>query len=287
MYPRETVDQIVAQHRQGQSIRSLHLEYGVNRSTISEWVKPPKKRRYKPLTAGKKKKSTEDFIQGAFENPSEYAYVLGAYLGDGYICKHPRCHRLRIFCNRREEGVKHDIRHALSVLLPYNKISLVPSKTEQCDAISCYSQSLVTLFPQHGPGMKHTRPIILEPWQEEIVNSHSEQFAKGLIHSEGYRWSKPRKTMPTDYVWYGFVNRSLDIIRLFEEALNRLKIRYKTRLQKRPIWVVWIMGEETKRLDKFVTHKQVPRAYYSIVGGTPKNKEAAIYKVKNVKELAN
>jgi hypothetical protein len=26
-------------------------------------------------------------------------------------------------------------------------------------------------FPQHGPGRKHERPIVLEPWQLEIVDT--------------------------------------------------------------------------------------------------------------------
>jgi hypothetical protein len=45
------------------------------------------------------------------------------------------------------------------------------------------------LFPQHGTGKKHTRPISLEDWQERIVNSFPLEFFRGLYHSDGSRFS--------------------------------------------------------------------------------------------------
>ncbi len=41
------------------------------------------------------------------------------------------------------------------------------------------------LFPQHGPGRKHQRPIVLEDWQREIVEAHPGAFLRGLFHSDG------------------------------------------------------------------------------------------------------
>jgi hypothetical protein len=43
------------------------------------------------------------------------------------------------------------------------------------------------LFPQHGPGRKHERPILLEDWQREIVERHPGDFLRGLFHSDGCR----------------------------------------------------------------------------------------------------
>jgi hypothetical protein len=37
------------------------------------------------------------------------------------------------------------------------------------------------VFPQHGPGRKHERPIRLEPWQELIVAAHPKAMVRGLI----------------------------------------------------------------------------------------------------------
>ena len=43
------------------------------------------------------------------------------------------------------------------------------------------------LFPQHGPGRKHERPIGLAGWQQEIVAAYPWDFLRGLLHSDGAR----------------------------------------------------------------------------------------------------
>lgn len=43
------------------------------------------------------------------------------------------------------------------------------------------------LFPQHGPGLKHTRKIELANWQQVVVGCYPGDFARGLFHSDGYR----------------------------------------------------------------------------------------------------
>ena len=54
------------------------------------------------------------------------------------------------------------------------------------------------LFPQHGPGRKHERPIVLEDWQRMIVESHPAAFLRGLFHSDGCRVKQldPRGSSP-------------------------------------------------------------------------------------------
>jgi hypothetical protein len=74
------------------------------------------------------------------------------------------------------------------------------------------------LFPQHGPGHKHERPIVLEPWQAAIVEQHPGRFLRGLFHSDGCRitnWTErlvagERKRY--EYPRYFFSNRSEDIL---------------------------------------------------------------------------
>ena len=53
---------------------------------------------------------------------------------------------------------------------------------------------LVRAFPQHGPGRKHKRPIVLEAWQQAIVEAHPWQFLRGLLHSDGCRTINRFKT---------------------------------------------------------------------------------------------
>jgi hypothetical protein len=87
------------------------------------------------------------------------------------------------------------------------------------------------LFPQHGPGFKHSRPIRLQPWQDAIaLERHPQQFVRGLIHSDGCR-SVNRVRNATgrwyDYPRYQFSNRSDDIRDLFTSACDALGIDWR------------------------------------------------------------
>jgi hypothetical protein len=87
-------------------------------------------------------------------------------------------------------------------------------------------------FPQHHPGRKHERPIILkQKWQQEIVDKHPGPFLRGLIHPDGCRitnWA----TRPVagelkryEYPRYFLSNKSLDILALCCAALAALASR--------------------------------------------------------------
>lgn len=87
-----------------------------------------------------------------------------------------------------------------------------------------YWQHWPCLFPQHGPGRKHQRPIHLEAWQRCIVARKRRLLIRGLIHSDGCRIvandrgrSSPR---------YLFSNRSEDIKALYCESLDAIGIRW-------------------------------------------------------------
>jgi hypothetical protein len=88
---------------------------------------------------------------------------------------------------------------------------------------------LPCLFPQHGPGRKHHRPIFLAPWQQEIVNAEPEKFLRGLIHSDGWRGMNRVHVKGRDYEYprYQFSNRSEDIKRLFTDTCDRLGIEWR------------------------------------------------------------
>ncbi len=66
-------------------------------------------------------------------------------------------------------------------------VSRYRSPAERCVVLTSYTRAWRCLFPQHGPGAKHRRPIVLEPWQQLIVREHPGRFARGLIHSDGWR----------------------------------------------------------------------------------------------------
>ena len=84
-----------------------------------------------------------------------------------------------------------------------------------------------------GPGPKHERPIVLAPWQREIVEAHPWPFVRGLIHSDGCRTVNRFKTrLPSGrvaeyaYPRYFFSNLSADIRRLFCESCEQLGLRW-------------------------------------------------------------
>ena len=97
----------------------------------------------------------------------EYAYLLGLYLGDGCISLHARgAYKLRITLDRRYPGIIAECQGAMAVVLP-NRVGLVPKLG--CVEVCAYSKHWPCVFPQHGPGPKHKRAIILEPWQRQVV----------------------------------------------------------------------------------------------------------------------
>jgi hypothetical protein len=102
-----------------------------------------------------------------------------------------------------------------------------------CTQIKSYSKHWPCLFPQHGPGMKHTRPIVLEPWQEELVAAHTGEFLRGLFHSDGCRMTNWARRMVAgverryEYPRWFFTNKSADILGLCSTSLDRLGIAHR------------------------------------------------------------
>lgn len=190
-------------------------EMGVNRRTVSDWVRgrTRRKRREPPAMV-----------------PSyPYAYLLGLYLGDGHIARHPRdVYRLRIFLDRSYPLIVAECGAAIGLCMP-NKVGIVRRRAERVNEVYSFSKHWPQLFPQHGAGRKHERKIVLEPWQRLIVDRHPGRLLRGLIHSDGCRVVNrvrhPQKTYA--YPRYFFSNRSLDIQGVFCDACDRLGVSWR------------------------------------------------------------
>jgi hypothetical protein len=155
----------------------------------------------------------------------EYSYLLGFYLGDGTISQHRRdVYRLRIVTDARYPGVIAECAATMKSVMPENRV-LIQKRPSRCVEISCYSKLWPLLFPQHGPGKKHTRKIVLEPWQEEIVQAYPREFLRGLIHSDGCRVLN--RVNGKDYPRYLFKQISDDIRGLFCQTCDLLGIAYR------------------------------------------------------------
>jgi hypothetical protein len=102
------------------------------------------------------------------------------------------------------------------------------------------------------------RPIVLQAWQQLIVDAHPGPFLRGLFHSDGCRmtnWAQRRvagELKRYEYPRYFFSNKSLDIIALCCPALDRLGIAYR-----RPRWdqVSVARREAVAALDEWVGPK--------------------------------
>jgi hypothetical protein len=187
--------------------------------------------------------------------PDSYAYLLGLYLGDGCLSEHNRgVMRLRIVLDQRYPRIIHECFCAMQDVLSHNKPRVQALHSSRAVEVGIYSKQLLCLFPQHAPGRKHERLIVLKDWQERIVNRRPDLLLRGLIHSDGCRSINTirhsRKTYR--YPRYSFSNRSDDIRRIFCKACDQLGIEW--RVMNR--WNISVARRESvARMDEFVGAK--------------------------------
>jgi hypothetical protein len=137
--------------------------------------------------------------------------LLGLYLGDGMLTRAPRdVWRLRISLDTKYPGIITRAKAAIS-----DVAARVAGEIAREGCVEIYSnwKHWKCVFPQHGPGPKHERPIRLEPWQARLVARHPDEFLAGLIHSDGCRCVN--RVKGHEYPRYFFTNYSADIRALF------------------------------------------------------------------------
>jgi hypothetical protein len=111
----------------------------------------------------------------------------------------------------------------MCAVVPRSRVNMVDNRT--WFELYSYSKSWPCLFPQHGPGKKHDRRIVLTSWQLARVSQRPDLLLRGLLHSDGCRftntgrggWSHPR---------YAFANVSPDIRAIFCAACELLGLRW-------------------------------------------------------------
>jgi hypothetical protein len=184
-----------------------------------------------------------------------YAYLLGAYLGDGHIVQmHRGVHRLTIYCSLIHINVAWWMTGAARDVIG-RRVTMRPDPIDNILYVESYWKHWPCLFPQHGPGRKHERPIALAAWQQRIVDAHPDQLVRGLIHSDGSRHinriKHPKRTY--EYVRYEFTNRSEDIKRIFCDACDALGVEWRV-MNRDSISIA--RRESVARLDEFVGPKR-------------------------------
>lgn len=151
-----------------------------------------------------------------------YAYLLGAYLGDGYIASYRGKHDFRLFLDARQPAVVDRCLRAIRSVNPFHPVG--QRTKDGMIVLRAYGNCWLKLLPQHGLGRKHLRRIALENWQEEIVRSAALEFIAGLLDTDGSRYV--RRAGRYEYPSYSLFNKSTDILNLFCWACDLAAIHY-------------------------------------------------------------
>jgi hypothetical protein len=188
---------------------------------------------------------------------AEYSQLLGLYLGDGCLSEHRKAvFALRIACDSAYPGTITEAAEVITAVNPGRPVHR--TQAPGCTHLVSYWKHWPCLFPQHGPGRKHLRPIVLANWQREIVAHRPELFLRGLFLSDGCRvanWTTRRahgEVRRYEYPRYMFSNESTDIMRLCQWALDLLDIAWR---MPRPNALSVARREAVAALDRIVGPK--------------------------------
>jgi Homeodomain-like domain len=205
--------------REGLNDCEIGRRLGLPRTTVRDWRRPryirqpapePCERCWNPMTA-------------VSFTPDDYAELLGLYLGDGCIAAGPRTERLRLSLDARHALIVEEAAALLTRCFPANRVGRVRADRGSTVVLSVYHGHLSCLLPQHGPGKKHLRRIVVEPWQRKILGAAPWAFLRGCIRSDGCVFVN--RTGPYEYLSYEFANFSPEILDLFVETCQSLGLR--------------------------------------------------------------
>jgi hypothetical protein len=186
-----------------------------------------------------------------------YAGLLGYYLGDGCVSRTRGYFSLRISCDPAWPGIVDDVEALIGSVRPGCRVFRV--RAPGTVVVHTNWKHWPCLFPQHGPGRKHERAILLAPWQQEIVEREPAAFLRGLFHSDGARvrnWATrvvAGERRRYDYPRWQFVNASDDIRGLCCWALDLVDVGWR-RSGARTISVSTRAG--VARLDELIGVKR-------------------------------
>ncbi|HEX5772092.1 MAG TPA: transcriptional regulator [Nocardioidaceae bacterium] len=168
---------------------------------------------------------------GVALDSAAYAELLGWYLGDGHISLGRRgVYALHIFNDAKYVQLN---AHLIDLMRRVKPQSRPHTRRTPGAVITTVSwKHWPCLFPQHGPGHKHDRKLVLEEWQLAIVRAQPVDFLRGLFHSDGCRvknWATRMvagKKKRYEYPRWQFVNYSEDILRFCTDALDEVGIAW-------------------------------------------------------------
>ncbi|MEV4755614.1 transcriptional regulator [Micromonospora sp. NPDC049559] len=223
MHPPEVRHQARQEFLNGKSVAAIARQFQLPYPTVWHWCHD----RPEPIMVGTVNRCFRCRPEAVSpEDPASYSYLLGLYLGDGHLVTNAKVPVLRIYRTSTWPGLLDACEQAMRAVLA-NSVQRIANKG--CVGVQSYGKHWPCLLPQHGPGRKHERPIVLADWQREIVSAHAGHFVRGLFHSDGCRIANPVRRGSRFYVYprYLFVNESSDILGLCRWALDLLGIEWR------------------------------------------------------------
>ncbi|GAA1475827.1 hypothetical protein GCM10009623_02730 [Nocardioides aestuarii] len=233
---------------QGLTLSQASRETGVSRSTLRAWRSDPR--------ATERGTGCHLCASVPLDAPA-YAALLGYYLGDGCLSRAQRYWALRVSCDAKLPGIIDDVARLITAVRPTGRVFRI--RAPGVVVVQSHWQHWTCLFPQHGPGRKHQRPIVLEDWQRAIVEEQPGPFLRGLFHSDGCRarnWA--RRTVAGvpkryDYPRWQFTNVSTDIRELCCWALDMAEVPWR---QSNATTISVSRREAVARLDELIGPKR-------------------------------
>jgi hypothetical protein len=228
--PIETVESALRASDAGMRDADNAVLHGVAIKTIRRWRRLYQRR---GLPRGQTHTNTPcPRCDHASLDRAAFAELLGWYLGDGHISRGRRdVFNLHVVNDKRYVKDLDGIAATMSRVKPGGRPHrrIVPGAV----IVTVSWKHWPCLFPQHGPGRKHHRPIVLEDWQRSIVETHPASFLRGLFHSDGCRannWTRKfiaGEWKRYDYPRWQFTNHSADIRELCCWALDLVEVPWR------------------------------------------------------------
>jgi hypothetical protein len=251
MFVRHTsakVTQVLQLIESGLSDNAVADSSGISRATVNRWRRfgvptvhcEPRKPLSRPL------------------DDSAYAYLLGMYLGDGWVGQMARTWGIKVALDAGYPGVARECVGTMG-RVSNARVRVLLRREHSTVVVQAHGRDWPSLFPQHGPGKKHERKIELVDWQLLITRQYTQEFIRGLIHSDGSRCiNRFSVKLPSGrvgryaYPRYFFTNYSADIREIFCEHCDLLGIRWT---QSNPRNISVSHRDSVALLDSFVGPK--------------------------------
>jgi len=250
--PRETVESALRDSDDGVPDAENAAKHGVAVKTIRRWRRlyqrqgQPRGQAHTTVSCPR--------CDGALLDHEAYAELLGWYLGDGHISRtRGRVFNLHVVNDARYVNDNARLIDLMARVKPGGRPHTRLAPGSVITTVSWIHWPC--LFPQHGPGRKHERPIVLDDWQRTIVEDHPGSFLRGLFHSDGSRvknWARrpvAGQLKTYEYPRWQFVNASQDIRELCCWALDLVGIPWR---QSNVRVISVSRSEAVARLDELI-----------------------------------